>query len=354
MTQSFRRCLLVPCLVLVPQALVAQREEKALKCKPGEAVIAYGAVPLGKHGLHELQQGQSWRLGSNDATTLTTQLPILDGEHVIAPGVYVAQLHRAGETELALSLSGGGGRGAPGGGAPGRGAPGGRPAGGQPGSGTGTTGAPRPRGGSGRLSGTLSRIKKPAKKLSIEWADAKRKPADPPCVKSADMNIEYGEHRVSVPLRFVKATTHRVQGYQGFGFTYPAEWFRGQLAAGTPIPVLSLVPRDKKARAAQPGFNVMVGKDRVELVPMARPPAGRGAGRGGRGGGRPAPGGAAGADGAAPEAKSGSVGWTANQGKQDAIAIQAVKSTRQELEFEIHTGDQVGKVKVALPAPAKR
>ena len=78
-----------PALVSTAQA---QRENLDLGWQKRQLVISYGAVPVGKHGLHELPVGRTWRMGFNRASTLFTELPLWNGKELVAPGGYRVKL----------------------------------------------------------------------------------------------------------------------------------------------------------------------------------------------------------------------------------------------------------------------
>ena len=153
-------------LALLPM-LPAQREQKVMKAKSGQTAISYTAVAVGTHGLHELQVGRNWNMGEG---SMVTTVPLISGNNVIAPGTYVAQIFRAAERDLRLSLGGrgfgemmrGDRGGQPGRGRGGRGGQGG-------GTGTGTGVQPRRdgegpgRGSGNQMKGELSKPKKTTK-----------------------------------------------------------------------------------------------------------------------------------------------------------------------------------------------
>lgn len=336
------------------QALPAQRDERVLKARGGQVTIEYGAVIVGSHGLHELRPGRPWRMGSGDPSKLVTYLPLISGDVVVMPGSYPAQILRIDEDNLKLSLGSarfGGMRGGSAG------------------------GNRRQRGGGGgagaQLDGLLSMPKKKSKKLILSWAAARSSSSSTAVanasntkskrkgVKNCTLQIDFGAHRLDIPLQVVEATKKKVQKFSALCFTYPVDVFRAQHKAGEGVAVLSLLPRKTKKGAPLVGFNVVVGPDSAEVVAMATVAAGARAGRarGGRGGGRGGAGrgdrrgGDAGGDAAAAVApRTGSVEWTAYQGDgSGTVSIQSIKASKQELTFEVLAGDKLGKVKVPLP-----
>jgi hypothetical protein len=355
-------------LALLPM-LPAQREQKVMKAKSGQAAISYTAVTVGTHGLHELQVGRNWNMGEG---SMVTTVPLISGNNVIAPGTYVAQIFRAAERDLRLSLGGGGfgammrgGRG----GQPGRGR-GGR--GGQGGGGTGTgtgTGVQPRRGGEGsgrgsgnQMKGELSKPKKTTKKLTINWVGAAKKATGKDKVagvKDAALKIDFGRQGLFVPVQLVQAKSKAVKNFQSLGFTYPLSVFTKHQEWGNALAVLTLVPRAKRRKNAPlVGFNVMVGSDSATVVPLPKAAAGGRGGRrgaGGRGGdgrggrGNPQP------DADTAEPKLGSVAWSSHQNTNtETVEIKSIKVRKNMLEFEIVAGTKIGKVSVPLPTLPKK
>ncbi len=350
-------------LALLPM-LPAQREQKVMKAKSGQTAISYTAVAVGTHGLHELQVGRNWNMGEG---SMVTTVPLISGNNVIAPGTYVAQIFRAAERDLRLSLGGrgfgemmrGDRGGQPGRGRGGRGGQGG-------GTGTGTGVQPRRdgegpgRGSGNQMKGELSKPKKTTKKLTINWVGAAKKATGKDKVagvKDAALKIDFGRQGLFVPVQLVQAKSKAVKNFKSLGFTYPLSVFTKHQETGNALAVLTLFPRAKqKKKAPLVGFNVMVGSDSATVAPLPKTAAGgRGGrrdagGRGGRGGrGNPQPG----ADTAEP--MLGSVAWSSHQNTNtETVEIKSIKVRKNMLEFEIVAGTKIGKVSVPLPTLPKK
>lgn len=320
---------LLTCTVLV-LTLPAQRDEITLPgLRPGKVTIEYGVVNLGTHGLHELPVGNTWRMGHGNPSTLLTELPLLAEDKLLAPGGYAVNIYRAGESDLRLNV--GGGRGDRRGGGPGV-----------------------------QFPGELSEPKKKSKKLQLTWlksppkkkGEAAEASADKPDgLKTCCLRLDFGPHRLDIPVTVVEAKSHRVRGFTALGFTYPLKFLKDRLATQE-TPLLSLIPRQVK-RGEAPGFNVMVGETVVLLVPMSKAPEGFG-GRGGRGRGGGGRGRSDRQPDPDPEQMHGTVKWEAAQEKVDHVTIKSVSLGRKELSFEIYLDDRIGKVKVGLPVLKKR
>ena len=100
------RASLLVFFLLIPPAL-AQRNSAKLSFTDREVTVEYGVARLGKHTIAELPVGQEWRMGMNEASVLRTQLPLVAGDVVVAPGSYRAKLVRKSEKEIVLRLDGG-------------------------------------------------------------------------------------------------------------------------------------------------------------------------------------------------------------------------------------------------------
>jgi hypothetical protein len=55
-----------------------------------------------------------------------------------------------------------------------------------------------------------------------------------------------------------------------------------------------------------------------------------------------------------PQELEGTVEWTPSQENLDHVTIKAVKVVKKELQFEVHMGHQIGKVKVPMPAKKRK
>jgi len=88
-------CVLM-CGILTIGALAQGSRGKAeLKAGAGMITVDYGQPALkGRDMLSKLEVGQSWRMGSNAATTLTTPVDLVFGSTRIAKGTYTLTLKR--------------------------------------------------------------------------------------------------------------------------------------------------------------------------------------------------------------------------------------------------------------------
>jgi len=86
---------LAVCVPLLIATLSAQRP--AFEHGKRAAILEYGSVPVGNHGIAELPIGGSWRLGSGGTTVLHLAMPAISGDKVVPPGDYAVTLNRTAE-----------------------------------------------------------------------------------------------------------------------------------------------------------------------------------------------------------------------------------------------------------------
>jgi hypothetical protein len=92
------------CGILTIGALAQGSRGKAeMKAGAGMITIDYGQPALkGRDMLSKLQVGQSWRMGANEATTLTTPVDLMFGSTKIAKGSYSLFLKRVSADDYQL------------------------------------------------------------------------------------------------------------------------------------------------------------------------------------------------------------------------------------------------------------
>jgi hypothetical protein len=85
-------------LVVAPASAQAPRGKAELKAGAGAITIDYGRPSLkGRDMLAQLQEGQFWRMGMNQATVLTTPVDLAFGTTKIAKGSYSLWLKKTGQ-----------------------------------------------------------------------------------------------------------------------------------------------------------------------------------------------------------------------------------------------------------------
>jgi hypothetical protein len=94
----------VGCL-FIPSFAQGNRGKAELSAGGGKIVVDYGRPSLkGRDMLSQLKDGDSWRMGMNQATTLTTPVDLSFGAAKIAKGSYSLFLTKSGQTyELAFN-----------------------------------------------------------------------------------------------------------------------------------------------------------------------------------------------------------------------------------------------------------
>lgn len=95
------------CGILTIGALAQGSRGKAeMKAGAGMITVDYGQPALkGRDMLSKLEVGQSWRMGSNAATTLTTPVDLIFGGTTIAKGTYTLTLKRGAADSFELVLN---------------------------------------------------------------------------------------------------------------------------------------------------------------------------------------------------------------------------------------------------------
>jgi hypothetical protein len=99
-------CVLM-CGILTIGALAQGSRGKAeLKVGAGMITVDYGQPALkGRDMLSKLEVGQSWRMGSNAATTLTTPVDLVFGSTRIAKGTYTLTMKRESADSFQLAFN---------------------------------------------------------------------------------------------------------------------------------------------------------------------------------------------------------------------------------------------------------
>lgn len=215
-------------VTLLPAALA---QKPSLEWQKRTTSIDYGSVPVGAHSLAELPPGQSWRLGANQQTVWTTQVPVLAGDALLAPGSYVIQLQRTGEVAAAIVAQDGG----------------------------------KGLGGSGvfQCAGQLAKLDKPTKKLSIEM-QKNGEPVDGN--QPAHVVVQFGVDEWKGAFVVPGSKTVAAGPWKLTVFSLPTALLAAR--KDRPVPIGSLAKNDKD------GFNLVVGDSEAKLVPWPKPAAG--------------------------------------------------------------------------------
>lgn len=226
-------------LLLGSPAALAQRGEATLQVKKAKATIDHGVPRYGSHSLEELPTGQTWRLGANNASRLITELPLISGRYLVAPGSYRLRLTRSSEQEFSLDVEGAGFSMHP-----------------------GSVTVP--------LSTSYRETGKTAKLLEIEWN--KVKAAGP--LQSSKIVTRFGPHELSTEVDAVPLSTEKLKGYALSSFGLPAKFLLERNESGWLTAIAVLTRKGKAARGAPERFLLLIGKSRAGLVPVVSAPTG--------------------------------------------------------------------------------
>ncbi len=236
--------------------LAAQRQQATLHIDEHTAVLDYGVPRWGKHSLDALPAGKTWRLGSNEASTLTTDVPLFTGRGMVAPGAYRCRLYRHKDGQryyLQLDY----GRWAQG-----------------------------LKAHAERLPASLVEGE-PAERLAIEWqdraagapspeggGDAAARTAAPANMHAVDLIANFGPHQMRVEFTAAPGTAvGRLRGYTLTAFQIPSDRIEARNERELPTVVATLRPRKPvRSRKQPPFFNLLISGDTLSLEPALRAP----------------------------------------------------------------------------------
>jgi len=92
-------CIAAVAVLLIPALAQGNRGKAELTAGSGKIVVDYGRPSLkGRDMLSQLADGSTWRMGMNQATTLTTPAGLTFGDTKIAKGSYSLFLAKAGDS----------------------------------------------------------------------------------------------------------------------------------------------------------------------------------------------------------------------------------------------------------------
>ncbi len=91
-------CVLAFAVLLIPALAQGNRGKAELTVDSGKIVVDYGRPSLkGRDMLSQLNDGSTWRMGMNQATSLTTPVELTFGGTKIAKGAYSLFLGKTGD-----------------------------------------------------------------------------------------------------------------------------------------------------------------------------------------------------------------------------------------------------------------
>jgi hypothetical protein len=92
------------CTVLALAQDAADRGNSKLSISGGNVAVEYGRPAIRGRSIEALPVGTEWRMGSNNATTLTTDVNLKFGDKVVQKGTYVLKAKRADENNWVLLI----------------------------------------------------------------------------------------------------------------------------------------------------------------------------------------------------------------------------------------------------------
>ena len=102
----FIAALMVAALALPARAQVNPRGEASLKLGGGNIKVSYGRPPLeGRNLLDMIQPGVNWRMGADNPTTLTTDIPLKVGGTTVPKGKHILLAQFTGKRSWNLVFS---------------------------------------------------------------------------------------------------------------------------------------------------------------------------------------------------------------------------------------------------------
>lgn len=317
-TPAILHVLFTTAMLLAATHATAQRSEPTYAWQKRTIRIDHGRPPYGKHGLDELAPGTSWRLGSNNATTMDLELPLVASGRTIVPGEYRIALFRAANgTDFELQFD------------------------------FASRALGRDAGALTLPAGSVTKVEKPSEELVLEFVEpepaapdaADRRTQSEPATHDVVLRITFGPHRLDAPLTMVAvAEPIRVGRHQLLPFRLAAAHVASAQEKSEPVALAGLHPRrEPSSRKEPPFFHLVLTGDELEIVPALRAPDGF------FGFGELEP--------YAPEwTTSGSVEWLTRDQEVDRLAVtEADVSRKGELTVTFAYGSRLGTATVAIP-----
>lgn len=218
-------------------AAQAQRQEVHFDWQKHVVSFAYGAPRVAKHSIDELKVGDSWRIGSGDATTLTLDAPLLTADSVVPPGAYRVNLGRPSAEQFNLQIDG-------------------------PGSCV----------DEGRddivVAGKRHDASKANDKLELRLSPEKEQPDAE--LRRFALVIQFGIPQVEIPLTIVGSQSTKAKGVTLESFKIPEKVLDDRLAAQKHTPVAALVRTGSKEIPER--MNLLLAEKEVILQPTMKAP----------------------------------------------------------------------------------
>jgi len=213
---------LVSCLVL--SAAIAQ---KPFTWQKQTSTFDYNAVSASGHSLDDFKLHQFWMMGASRTSVWRLAMPVIVGESIVAPGAYPILMKRTGETTAAIHVKSSGK----------------------------AIGAAQDL----EIAGPIGVTKKAAPKLVIGVTpDGEAKNGN----QATKLEVFFGTNDWRANATFVGNKTSKVGAWTVAVWTVPAALFASRDKCAVPIATCS--------NGKDETWNLVLGKDRVTLVPAPR------------------------------------------------------------------------------------
>ena len=220
-------------------AAQAQRQEAHAEWQKHEVIFSYGAPRVAKHSIDELKVGDSWRIGSGDATTLTLDAPLLTADSVVPPGAYRVNLGRPSAEQFNLQING-----------------------------------PGSHVDEGRddivVAGKRHDASKANDKLELRLTPEKEQPDAE--LRRLSLVVQFGILQVEIPLTIVGTQSTKAKGLTLEAFKIPEKTLNERLAARKHTPVAALGRADKGSKDVPERMNLLLAEKVVILQPTMKAP----------------------------------------------------------------------------------
>ncbi len=202
--------------------------------------VAYGDVAVGQHGLHELPVGKDWRMGKNYASSMETNVPLLQGDDIITPGSYRVKILHQEKGKLSLLVEGAA----------------------YPVSALPLSKESKDFAFPGKT--IESKASDITKKLHLGFKDAAKTKL--PSYETA-LQLRFGKSGLDVPLTAVDVETAEMEGHKLSVFKFPAKMLEQRIDKKLQTPIASL-----QAEGDETVYNLVIAKGMAKLVPQMSAP----------------------------------------------------------------------------------
>ncbi len=222
-------------------AAEAQRLKARLEHDGRAVELECGATRYGSHSLDELQPGTEWRLGSNTASTLLVETPLVSGETVVPTGSYRVKLRRDGDLQFELTIEG--------------------------------AGYELEGGDALYVGGAYAEHEKAAEKLDVRFVDREPAQDEDDALRAGSLEIRFGPHSVTIPAALAPTASVKASGFRVDSFGIPARVLEARRDRGVPTVVAAVRKKGRPPKGAPDAYNLLVSDDEAILLPAQVAPA---------------------------------------------------------------------------------